>query len=49
MAGTPFLDLTDALDRDEPISIDFCHVSPNGNEMDPFFPSLLAASHGLWK
>jgi hypothetical protein len=33
MAGTPFLDLTDALDRDEPIYIDFCHVSPNGNEM----------------
>ncbi len=29
--GTPFLDYTDAFDRDAYIYIDFCHVSPNGN------------------
>ena len=26
-------DLTDALDQDTPIYIDFCHVSPNGNAL----------------
>ena len=30
---TPFLDYTDAFDRDEYIYIDFCHVSPNGNAL----------------
>lgn len=28
-----FLNLTDVLDKDEPIYIDWCHLSPNGNEM----------------
>ena len=27
------IDLTDALDRDEHIYIDFCHISPNGNAL----------------
>jgi hypothetical protein len=48
MAGTSFRDLTDAFDRDEPIYIDYCHVSPNGNAMvaarlaDVIMPDIVA-------
>ncbi len=48
MVGTPFRDLTDTFDRDEPIYIDFCHVSPNGNAImaarmaDFIVPDILA-------
>ena len=32
-AGIEFYDLTGVFDRDEYIYIDFCHVSPNGNQL----------------
>jgi hypothetical protein len=32
LAGN-FLDLRDALDRDEYFYIDWCHLSPNGNQL----------------
>ncbi len=31
--GDNFVDLRTALDRDEYFCIDWCHLSPNGNEM----------------
>ena len=32
-AGIEFYDLTGVFDRDEYIYIDFCHVSPRGNQL----------------